>query len=101
MMSLLDVVLSAGATINAVFSSDYEILEEIGRGGMTTVYRARQKNLDRIVTLKVIPKDLTHNLEFVGRFELEARNSAKLNHLNTITIYYVGNIGFYPLSSKE
>jgi formylglycine-generating enzyme len=97
----LNSIASAGDTVNAVFSADYEILGELGRGGMATVYKARQKNLDRIVALKVIPRELTHDQEFVGRFEREARNSARLNHPNTITIYDVGSIGGYPYISME
>ena len=92
---------SSGTTIIEAFSTKYEILEEIGRGGMATVYKAKQKNLNRIVALKVIPKEFTHDTEFVTRFQREAQSAAKLNHHNIITIHDVGEIGGYPYIAME
>ena len=91
----------SNTTIIEVFSTKYEILEEIGRGGMATVYKAKQKNLNRIVALKVVPKEFTHDTEFVARFQREAQSAAKLNHHNIITIYDVGEIGGYPYIAME
>lgn len=68
----------------------YEILSEIGRGGMGTVYRARQAGLERIVALKVLPGKLAGNREFVVRFMREARSIATLEHPGIVTVYDVG-----------
>jgi len=77
--------------LKQTLSGKYEILGEIGRGGMATVYKARQINLDRIVALKVLPPQFTHDLEFVKRFQDEARHSARVSHPNLIAIHDVGN----------
>ena len=55
--------------------SEYEILEELGRGGMAIVYKARDKQLDREVAIKVLPFSLAFDAEFVERFEREARTA--------------------------
>jgi serine/threonine-protein kinase len=72
---------------------EYEILEELGRGGMAIVFRAREKQLDREVALKVLPFSLAFDREFVERFQREARTSAQLEHPNIIPIYRVGRSG--------
>ena len=68
---------------------DFEILREIGRGGMGVVFEARQKNLGRIVALKVV-EDSTGDAEFSVRFEREARAMAMLHHPNIVTIHDCG-----------
>jgi serine/threonine-protein kinase len=72
---------------------EYEILEELGRGGMAIVFRAKEKQLDREVAIKVLPFSLAFDKEFVERFQREARTSAKLEHPNIIPIYRVGKSG--------
>ncbi|MEE8268049.1 MAG: protein kinase, partial [Gemmatimonadales bacterium] len=72
---------------------DYEILEELGRGGMAIVYRARERQLDREVAVKILPLSLAFDEEFVERFEQEARTAAQLEHPNIIPIYRVGKSG--------
>ena len=67
-----------------------EILELIGRGGMGAVYKARQKVLDRIVALKILPPDIGRDAAFAERFTREARALAKLNHPGIVTIYDFG-----------
>jgi predicted Ser/Thr protein kinase len=64
-----------------------EILELLGRGGMGTVYKARQRNLDRFIALKVIPPDAAADPAFAERFAREARAMARLNHPNIVTVY--------------
>src|SRR5712671_7282621 len=72
---------------------EYEILEELGRGGMAIVFKAREKQLDRDVAIKVLPFSLAFDKEFVERFQREARTSARLEHPNIIPIYRVGKAG--------
>ena len=74
-------------------NEEYEILEELGRGGMAIVFKAKEKQLDREVAIKVLPFSLAFDREFVERFQREARTSAKLEHPNIIPIYRVGKSG--------
>ncbi len=69
---------------------DYQIVREIGRGGMGIVYEARQVSLGRTVALKVVPQTLLDNELSVQRFELEARTAAQLEHDNIVPVYDVG-----------
>lgn len=67
--------------------SHYRILEQIGAGGMGTVYRAHDERLDRDVALKVLAQNLAGDEEFVARFRREARALSKLNHPNIATVH--------------
>ncbi len=67
-----------------------EILELLGRGGMGAVYKARQKELDRIVALKILPPGTVDQPAFAERFSREAKALAKLNHPNIVTLYEFG-----------
>lgn len=68
----------------------YEIVREIGRGGMATVFLARDPALDRTVALKVLPREFTHDPSFLARFEREAR-TATLEHIAIVPIYDYGD----------
>ncbi|HET7024251.1 MAG TPA: protein kinase [Gemmatimonadales bacterium] len=85
-MTELDIVREA-------LSGEYEISEELGRGGMAIVYRAKDKQLEREVAIKVLPFSLAFDSEFVERFQREARTAAQLEHPNIIPIYRVGKSG--------
>jgi serine/threonine protein kinase len=74
-------------------AAEYEIIEELGRGGMAMVYRARDRQLEREVAVKVLPFSLAFDTEFVERFQREARTAAQLEHPNIIAIYRVGRSG--------
>jgi hypothetical protein len=74
-------------------AAEYEIIEELGRGGMAMVYRAKDRQLEREVAVKVLPFSLAFDTEFVERFQREARTAAQLEHPNIIAIYRVGRSG--------
>ena len=67
-----------------------EILELIGHGGMGAVYKARQRELDRLVALKILPPEVSSDPAFAERFSREARALAKLSHANIVGVYDSG-----------
>jgi serine/threonine protein kinase len=79
----------------SVFSSEfrYEILEEIGRGGMGIVFKARDRRLGRVVALKRLPDNLRNHPKAVELFLREARAAAALNHPNIVTLFDAGQEG--------
>ena len=73
----------------------FDEFQFVGRGGMGAVYRARQKNLDRIVALKILPPAAGRDPVFAERFEREAKAQAKLHHPNIVTVFDSGQAGDY------
>ena len=73
----------------------YQIISKLGAGAMATVFKARQLSLDRIVAIKVLPKRLSENKEFVDRFYMEGKAAARLNHPNIVGAFDVGEAGGY------
>jgi len=67
----------------------YQIVQEIGRGGMAVVYKAYQPSLTRYVAIKVLPPQFSFDQDFIERFVREARGAAMLHHPNIITIHDV------------
>ncbi len=70
---------------------EYDLLEEIGRGGMGVVYRARERSTGRLVALKLLLHSAFSSKADVRRFRNEARAAANLNHSGIIPIFYAGN----------
>jgi len=73
-----------------ILSGRYEIIEEVGMGGMAHVYKARCHLLNRIVAIKMLRNDLEGGEEFIQRFNREAQSAAGLTHPNIVSIYDVG-----------
>lgn len=71
----------------------YQLQKKVGAGAMAVVYKARQLSLDRTVALKVLPKRLSRNAEFVERFYREGKAAAALNHNNIVQAIDVGEFG--------
>ena len=68
-----------------------EIIKLLGQGGMGAVYKARQKQLDRLVALKILPPEVEQQAAFAERFTREARSLARLNHPYIVTVYDFGH----------
>ncbi len=78
------------AELSGQMLGQYHLGELIGRGGMASVYRARQVSMDRDVAVKVMSAALSHNAEFVARFEREARVIARLQHPHILPVIDFG-----------
>ena len=76
--------------IDRLSIGEYLVLELIGKGGMGKVYKALHRELQRIVALKVLNRDLAENSEFVKRFRREMRAVARLSHPNIVQAYDAG-----------
>ncbi len=79
----------------------YELLSELGRGGMGVVYKARQTGLDRLVALKMVLSGAHAGAEQLARFHTEAQAVAHLKHPNIVQIYDVGECDGLPFFSLE
>ena len=73
----------------------FQVLSRLGQGAMAVVFKAKQLSLDRIVAIKVLPKRLSENPEFVERFYKEGRAAARLNHPYIVQAYDVGESSGY------
>jgi serine/threonine protein kinase len=79
----------------------YELLTELGHGGMGSVYKARQQSLKRIVALKVIRAAIQTDPRYLFRFRIEAEATARLQHPNIAQIFEVGQQGDVPYLAME
>ena len=77
------------AQLGRVLEANYELDQEIGRGGMGIVYRARDRRLKRLVAVKLLPPDLAYRADIRSRFLREAETSAQLSHPSIVPIYTV------------
>lgn len=76
--------------IGMVMSDRYEVLEKIGTGGMSDVYKAKDHKLNRYVAVKVLKQEFSENANFVSKFRVEAQAAAGLIHPNIVNVYDVG-----------
>ena len=79
--------------IGMMIGDRYEILEKIGTGGMSDVYKAKDHKLNRFVAVKVLKQEFGENANFVSKFRIEAQAAAGLMHPNIVNVYDVGEEG--------
>ena len=77
--------------IGLVIGDRYEVLEKIGTGGMSDVYKAKDHKLNRLVAVKVLKQEFSENENFVSKFRVEAQSTAGLMHPNIVNVYDVGD----------
>jgi tRNA A-37 threonylcarbamoyl transferase component Bud32 len=80
---------------------EFEILRELGRGGMGVVYEARQASLNRRVALKVLPPALRRDRRLLTRFQREAEAAGRLRHPNIVPVYSIGESAGAPFFAME
>lgn len=93
-------ILNAGTMLQ----DRYEILEKIGSGGMSDVYKAKCHKLNRLVAIKVLKSEFNSDAGFVGKFKMEAQAAACLSHPNIVNIYDVvdeGDLHFIVMELVE
>ncbi|MBE7025633.1 MAG: Stk1 family PASTA domain-containing Ser/Thr kinase [Ruminococcaceae bacterium] len=79
--------------VGSVLSNRYELLENIGAGGMAIVYKARCRLLNRYVAVKILRPEFQEDEEFLKRFTIEAQAAASLTHPNVVSVFDVGRHG--------
>lgn len=87
--------------IRKAFDDRFTVESLIGRGGMGSVFKARELTLDRYVALKIVPDGRRHDAQFVERFRREARIAARLRHPRIVSVHEVGTLGGFPYFSMD
>ncbi|AQP44048.1 hypothetical protein RPIT_03810 [Tessaracoccus flavus] len=87
--------------VGQVLDGRYEIVAKVARGGMATVYRARDLRLSRAVAVKVMRSDLGEDDEFAAKFDREARSAAVLSHPNVVSVFDQGSSAGQPYIVME
>ena len=96
---LRDGVTTSGLPVSRL--GDYELMAELGRGGMGVVFRARQTSLDRIVAIKLMHRALSEDRAHAARFLREARVAASLRYPGIVAIYDLGRLDGVPFFTME
>ena len=78
-------------SIDIVLNGRYQLIERIGSGGMSIVYKAQDRALGRIVAIKMLHEGMTSDEGFLRRFQQEAHSAANLTHPNVVTVHDIGN----------
>ena len=76
--------------LGTVMLGQYELVDVLGQGGMSVVFKGRHKMTDQEVALKILPPELVKDEDRVRRFGLEAKSASSLSHPNIVTIYEIG-----------
>jgi serine/threonine-protein kinase len=87
--------------IRKAFDDRFAVESLLGRGGMGSVYKARELTLDRHVALNIVPESRRHHAQFVERFRREARTAARLRHPRIVAVHEVGTLGGFPYFSMD
>ena len=87
--------------LSGLVLGEYQLLRRLGQGGMSFVYLAMQKSLQRKVALKILKSELAEDESYVRRFEREAQAAAKLSQANIVQIYEVGHVDGYHFIAQE
>jgi serine/threonine protein kinase len=87
--------------LRKAFDDRFAVESLLGRGGMGSVYKARELTLDRDVALKIVPESRRHDDQFVERFRREARIAARLRHPRIVSVHEVGTLGGFPYFSMD
>lgn len=87
--------------IRKAFSERYVVESLLGRGGMGSVYKARERELDRYVALKIVPEHRSKDAAFIERFRREARIAARLRHPRIVSVHEVGTMEPFPYFSMD
>ena len=79
--------------MSKVLAGRYELLERIGEGGMSVVYKAKDKLLNRFVAIKILKPEFIGDHKFIDSFRRESQAAASMSHPNIVNIYDVGKEG--------
>ena len=79
--------------MSKVLANRYELFERVGEGGMSVVYKAKDRLLNRFVAIKILKPEFISDQKFIDSFRRESQNAASMSHPNIVNIYDVGREG--------